>query len=184
MTSIVNVLAASGLGDRIFGLDMQMLIDAGITMIAMFFLFLLLSYLLFNPARDLLTKRQEKIKADMELGAKEKEEGMSFKKEYDAKLKGADDEVEEILRSARKKALQRENSIVDEAKAEAVRIRNHAEKEVELEKQKVKDEVKQEMVSIASAMAGKIVASSLTSEDQDKLIAETLKEMGDETWQN
>lgn len=184
MASMINVLAAEGLGDRIFGLDPQLLIDACITVVAMLFLFMLLSYLLFNPARDLMAKRQAKIQADMELGAKEKAEGMSFKQEYDAKLQNADAEVEDILREARKKALKRENEIVDEAKEEAVRIRNRAEKDVELEKQKVKDEVKQEMISVASMMAGKIVSASLSDAEQEKLIAETLEEMGDATWQN
>ena len=46
----------------------------------------------------------------------------------------------------------------------------------------MKDEVKQEIISVASAMAGKIVASSLDENKQSQLIADTLEEMGDETW--
>ena len=37
---------------------------------------------------------------------------------------------------------------------------------------------------MASVMAGKIVASSLDENKQSQLIADTLKEMGDETWLN
>ena len=53
---------------------------------------------------------------------------------------------------------------------------------MELEKAKVKDDVKQEIIAVASVMAGKIVASSLDDKKQSQLIADTLKEMGDETW--
>jgi F-type H+-transporting ATPase subunit b len=179
---VVNVALASGLGDYIFGLDPQLIFDSLITMLAMFCLFLLLSYLLFNPARDLFQKRQELIRQDMETAAKDKADASRFKEEYDAKLKNVDVESEEILSEARKKALKKESDIVNEAKGEANRILDRANREVELEKNKVKDEVKQEMITVAAAMAGKIVAASLDEEKQSQLVADTLKEMGDETW--
>ena len=71
---------------------------------------------------------------------------------------------------------------MDEAKQEANRILDRANREVELEKNKVKDEVKQEMISVAAAMAGKVIEVSLDEDKQAQLIADTLEEMGDETW--
>ena len=57
-------------------------------------------------------------------------------------------------------------------------------KYVEFENNKVRDEMKQEMVQVASAMAGKFVEASMNKDKQAQLIDETLKEMGDETWQS
>lgn len=181
--SVMNVaLAQSGLGDYIFGLDPQLIFDSLITLLAMFVLFLFLSYLLFNPARDLMQKRQETIRQEMETAAKEKADAIQFKEQYDEKLKNVDKESEEILSETRKKALKKETAIVDEAKQEANRILDRANREVELEKNKVKDEVKQEMISVAAAMAGKVIEVSLDEDKQSQLIEDTLKEMGDETW--
>ena len=46
--SVMNVaLAQSGLGDYIFGLDPQLIFDSLITILAMFFLFLFLSYSIY-----------------------------------------------------------------------------------------------------------------------------------------
>lgn len=182
MNVVKVALAGDALGDYIFGLDPQLLIDSVITIIAMFALFLLLSYLLFNPARNLLEKRQEGIREQMETAAKEKEDAIRFKAEYDEKLKNVAKESEEILAQTRKKALKKESDIVNEAKEEAARVLERASREVELEKSKVKDEVKQEMISVATAMAGKIIAASLDEKEQSQLIAETLEEMGDKTW--
>ena len=182
MSVIKVALAGDALGDYIFGLDPQLLIDSAITIIAMFALFLFLSYLLFNPARELLQKRQDGIREQMETAAKEKEDAIQFKAEYDAKLKNVAKESEEILAETRKKALKKENDIVNEAKEEAARVLDRANREVELEKNKVKDEVKQEIISVATVMAGKIVAASLNQTEQSQLIADTLEEMGDETW--
>ncbi len=182
MSLMKVALAGGGFDDRIFGLDSQLLSDALIVVIAMFCLFLLLSYLLFNPARNLLTKRQERIREQMDTAAREKREGEQFKAEYDEKLKNVDKEAEAILADTRKKALKKENDIIGEAKEEAARVLDRASREVALEKSKMKDEVKQEMISVAAAMAGKIVATSLDGSKQSQLLAETLEEIGDETW--
>ena len=40
----------------------------------------------------------------------------------------------------------------------------------------------QEMIQIASLMAQKAVAASITTDIQDTLVEETLKEMGESTW--
>ncbi|MCR5153830.1 MAG: F0F1 ATP synthase subunit B [Lachnospiraceae bacterium] len=152
-------------------------------MLAVCFLFFLLSYLLFNPARNLLKKRQEKIKSDMDNAAKDKADASAMKEEYTKKIENAEKDVDNILSEGRKKALQRENEIVTEAKAEAARVLERAEKEIELEKSKVQDEVKQEMIQVAGVMAGKIITASIDEATQNKLIDEALNEMGDDTWQ-
>lgn len=168
--------------NRIFGLDAQWLADVCITLLAVFVLFMLLSYLLFNPARELLAKRQAKIQADLDAAAKDKEDAVAFKAEYDAKVHAADAEVDEILAEGRKKAMKKEADIVAEAKEEAARITQRASKEIELEKSKMKDEVKKEMISVASMMAGKFVAESMDDKKQAQLVDEALNEIGDDTW--
>ena len=170
--------------DRIFGLDAQMLADVCITLIAVFVLFLLLSYLLFNPARDLLEKRRAKIQADLDAAAKDKEDALLFKAEYDAKVLAADKEVDEILSEGRKKAAKKEAEIIAGAQEEAVRITQRASREIELEKSKMRDEVKKEMISVASMMAGKFVAESMDEKKQLQLVDDALNEIGDDTWRD
>lgn len=182
MSGVIQVALSSGLGDYIFGLDPQLLVDSAITILAMFFVFLLLSYLLFNPARNLMEKRQEGIREQMETAAREKQDAIQFKAEYDEKIKNVQKETDEILNEARKKALKKESVMLEEAREEAAQIVARANREVELEKSKVKDEMKQEIINVATAMAGKIVASSLDESKQSQLLADTLEEMGDETW--
>ena len=44
------------------------------------------------------------------------------------------------------------------------------------------DDMKQEMIQIASLMAEKVVSASINTKIQDTLVEETLKEMGESTW--
>ena len=169
---------------RIFDLDPQLLHDALILAINIFILFLAGSYFLFNPVRDLLKKRQDMIEEDLANAKKSKDEAAVLKIEYDDKLKNADKEVDKILADARKKALTREEQIVDEAKAEATRIIERANVEAELEKKRAADDIKKEIISVATVMAGKVVSASIDTNIKESLVDETLNEMGDKTWQN
>lgn len=168
--------------ERLFGLDMQLLFDTVVLALSMLLLFTALSFLLFNPVRDLLEKRRQRIVDDQETAKREKQEAIVYKEEYDKKLKEIDKEAQEILSAARKKAKQNEAKIVAEAKEEAARIIARANVEVELEKKRALDDMKQEMITIASMMAEKVVAASIDVKVQERLIDETLKEMGESTW--
>lgn len=179
-----NVALLSDADRFIFGLDPQLLFTILIQGLAVFLLFVFLSYVLINPVRKVLEDRQNKIKSDLESAANDKEEAAKLKAQYDEKIKVAEDEAGEILTAARKKAVKNEESIVASAKEEAARIIGRANQEAELEKNKVKDEVKQEIIGVATVMAGKLVESNLDADKQAALIDETLKEMGDSTWLN
>ncbi len=166
----------------LFDLTPQLLHDAVLSMIAVFTLFLIASHFLFNPVRDMLQKRREKIRDELESAKQSQDEARLLKAEYEEKLGNVEKEAEEILSAARKKALANEAKILAEAKEEAARIRERAETEAELEKRKAADDVKREMVTLASILAGKVVAASIDTAVQDSLIEETLKEIGDTTW--
>ena len=170
--------------ERLFGLDAQLLFEVVLSMIAVFTLFVALSYILFDPVRNMLKKRQEMVQETRDTANKEKEDALKLKAEYDAKEKNAEEEAEEILNQARKRALKNERAIVEEAKEEAARIIANANVQIELEKKKAMDDLKLEVVEIATLMAGKMVAVSMNEATQNRLLEETLKEMGDDTWQS
>ena len=174
----------AGMSGRILGLDAQLLVDTAILAVAFFTLFVLLSYLLFNPAREYLRKRQEYIRQQLEDAAADKETAAGFKAEYEEKMSHIDKEAEHILNEATKKAKKRESQMIEEAKQEASKIIERTNREISLEKAKVKDDMKREMISVASAMAGRFVASEMDEKKQEELFDDALKEMGDDTWQN
>ena len=106
LTNLAFLEGDAGLRGKIFGLDLQIIFDAVILALAVFFLFFLLSYFVFNPAREFLAKRQERIASDLAVAADEKREAMEFKAEYDARLREADAEVDRILSEGKRKAEQ------------------------------------------------------------------------------
>jgi F-type H+-transporting ATPase subunit b len=163
---------------------MQTLMDAIFAIVAVYILFAGMAYFLFEPVKAYMQKRTEKIKNDIETASQEKKEALVFKQEYEEKIKNINKEADLILSQARKKALAREEEIVNEAKEEANRIIERAKTEITREKEKVKEDIKNEMVAIATLLAEKFVATSLSDDEQNKMIEQTLNEMGDTTWLN
>ena len=168
---------------RLFNLDPQLLHDAVLLAIAVFVMFLFLSYMLFNPAREMLKKRQDKVKNDIDSAEKSREDAAKLKEEYENRLREIHKEEDAILSAARQKALENETKIIDQAKAEAANIIARANHQAELEMKKAQDEIKKEIITVASMVAGKAVSEKLDIEIQDSLIDDTLKEIGEKTWQ-
>ena len=170
--------------DRLIGFDAQLLTESFFTALNIFILFAGLSYLLFNPVRDVLEKRKQKIAGELASAANDMASASALKEEYEAKLKNVNKEAEDILEAARKKAKTREAEILEDARAEASRIVERANRGIELEKKKAIDDLKQDVVNIAALMAQKAVGRSIDMTIQNSLIDETLKEMGESTWQS
>ena len=73
---------------------------------------------------------------------------------------------------------------IEDAKAEAANIIARANKQAELEMKKAQDEIKKEIISVAALVAEKVVSDKIDIEIQDSLIDDTLKEIGEKTWQS
>ena len=187
MTNLVSLLTTdSELTEktRILGFDLQTLIQICWQALAVFILFYFLGKLLFNPVREILEKRQKDIETTLDKIETDNKAAEELIAEYDGKLKNIKQEADKILSHAHTKAIAREDEIVKEAHDEANKIMQRAHLEIEREKELMKDEVRKEIIEVASLMASKFVQVSLNEEQQKVLINETINEMGDDTWVN
>ena len=97
MVGNTMILAAQTEGlSRLFDLDFQLLADAVLMIIAMFFLFLFASHFLFNPVRKMLQDRQAKIKGELDQAASDQKSAAEARALYEDKLKQVGKEAEEF----------------------------------------------------------------------------------------
>ena len=90
------VMAAAQMEPRLFDLDMQLLSDAVLMIIAVFALFLIASNALFNPVRNMMQSRQDRIKSELDTAAADMAQAKALKEEYETKLREINKEAEEI----------------------------------------------------------------------------------------
>ena len=62
--------------------------------------------MLFNPAREMLKKRQDKVKNDIDSAEKSREDAAKLKEEYENRLREIHKEEDAILGGAWQKALE------------------------------------------------------------------------------
>ena len=168
---------------RIIGFDSQLIFDALITGLNVFILFFALSYFLFNPVQNALKNRSEKIKNEIENAKKQESDAIALKEEYEKKLAETRAEVDKIVDDAKKNAKKMSEDIVANAKTEAQNIIARGNKEVEQEKAKAVDELKNQVISISTLLASKIVKENVNAKSEDKLFEEALNEIGEMAWQ-
>lgn len=170
--------------DRLFTLEPGVLYQAGLVIISTLALFILLGYLLFDPVKEVLAKRTERIKGDIQQAADIKQTAVELQETYETKLREVDKEAEAILTDSRRKALDHEKEIIARAEEEAERILARGRLEIQREKEQAKDDMRKEIITVATIMASKFVETAIDEDKKEALIVETINDMGDDTWLN
>lgn len=164
---------------RVFGLDQQTFMGVAFVFINIAVLAFVLSKILYNPVRNFLHDRSERIKGQLKQAEDEKAVAADLRTQYEAKLKNIESERDDILDTARKQAADKSKQVLDEAKTEAEAILDRATRSMEMEQERVKDEVRQSIIEISSLMAQRFVARTMDNDIQDKLFTEVMAELGE-----
>jgi len=167
---------------RVFGLDQQTVIAVAINLFNVAVLAIVLSKLLYNPVRNFMHKRTERINAQLDGAAKEAETVSALRAEYESKLKNIDLQKEEILATARNMAADNSRRILADAKTEADALRERAISEIEFEQARVKDELKKVIIEVSTVMTEKLVSLSMSEEVSERLFNETVAELEEANW--
>lgn len=144
----------------------------------------ILAYILYKPVKEFMQKRTDSIEGQLNDASTKQKEATELKALYEQKLKNIEVERGEILESARRRALEQESHIIEEAQKEAQVLRNRAKTDIEREKQKVKDDMRGQIVEISTLIATRYVESAINEEAQNKLLDEVISDLGDATWLN
>ena len=135
---------------------------------------------LFVPVHKMITERQNEIEGMYADAGKAKSDAQAMAAEYQKKLSDAQATSERLVKEAVARGQSREEEIIRQANAEASAILSKAAADVELEKKKAVNDAKNEISSMAMAIATKVVGRELTGADQSALVDHFIDELGDE----
>ncbi len=142
-------------------------------------LYFFLKKLLFRPVKDMIDKRQKEID-DLYADAEEKRTSAGeLKATYEEKIAGAEDEREEILRTAVRKAQLREEEILHEADETARRTLRRAEEQAEQEKKRALNEVKDEVSGMAIDIAAAVIGRDVDQKEHEAMIDDFIRKLDD-----
>jgi len=169
---------------RLFGLDLQTVVQISAVLINVGLLAFIMSKLLYKPVLQILHDRRARILDEIQTAQKNKEDALVLKAEYEEIMKTVAEEKQQILDDARKQALERTQEQLAEARVEAEAVKARAQKEISLEQERAKSELKKTVIDVSSLMASKFLSKAIDTDIHDQLFDEVMAELEDIAWHN
>jgi F-type H+-transporting ATPase subunit b len=129
----------------------------------------------WRPLLEALDRRQEAIRKSLDEAKTARQELARLNDESARVLAAARAEADAIISRTRADAARAGEEMKLKARADAEHIVRNAEREIALETSRALQKVREEAVDLSVAIASKIIQRNLSKEDNERLIAETLK---------
>ncbi|WP_407668387.1 F0F1 ATP synthase subunit B [Oceanobacillus damuensis] len=153
-------------------------------MITQLFFFLLLLYFVkkfaWGPLMNKMQEREEYVAGEIESAEQSRLEAEKASKEAAAQLSQVKQEAQKLIEDAKSAGIKQEQDIVDSAKMEADRIIQAAQADIQNEKEKAIQALQDKVASLSVLIASKVIEKEISAQDQEKLINDYIKEVGEE----
>ena len=130
---------------------------------------------LFKPVQGIIAKRRGEVNAIYGEAEAARTAAEEEKAEYDRLMRDARVEAGQIVKAAEARATQ----LIQSAQQEAAGIKEKAYAEIDREKKKTVNEIKDNISGMVVALAEKVVEKEINAGDQQALIDQFIKEMGE-----
>ena len=175
---LVAVVAwASGEGGEHAADHKAEMIDFGWRVANFAVLLFILYKLMWKKMKTFFAGRREGIKASLEEAEVVKAEAEKKFKEYDIKLKKAEEEIQSISEMIKAQGEEEKKRIIADAERSAVKMKEDAKARMDQELKKARNELRLEASELAVQMAEDILKKKVTKEDHESMVREYLDRM-------
>jgi len=131
----------------------------------------------WGPVLSLLQQREEFIHKSLSDAKRDRDEAEARLKDYAAKLQSAQAEAVAIIEGARKDAERLREELRQRARTEADTMLKNAERQIEMQTTRAVQQIRREAVDLSVTIASKLLQRNISKEDNEKLIADALKQI-------
>lgn len=147
--------------------------------ICFFGLLFILRRFAWGPIIKGLQDREEKIRADLERAERAAAEANATLEQYRRQLAEARSEAHKIIEQSKQDAGLVAQQLKDQAQSDINQMRGRAETEIDAAKKQAIAEVYEQTADIATQVAGRILRRELDPKQQQTLVDESLRELGE-----
>lgn len=158
-----------------FGIDWKLLIAQAVNFAIVL---LVLWKFAYKPILKLLHDRENKIDQSLKDADRLTKLKVEMEEEKSKVLAQAKKEAQVILQDAQKKIELNRQAQIEKTKTDVGRLVTKAKEEIFAEKAQAMKQAEQELGAIAVTIAEKLVKRELNDKDHERLVTETLKEVG------
>lgn len=154
--------------------------DTVISLCNLLLLFYILKRFLYKPVKRVLKQRQEALDEQYSAAARAQQDADTNRLAWAEKMRGAQDEADQILKNAAASADYRGGQIISEARDKAADIVRRAEAEAELEHKKAEAGIKREIVDVSAALTEKLLGREINTDDHHAIIDSFINGIGED----
>lgn len=145
-------------------------------------LFLILKKFFFEKVHNFMEERENEVRAQFETAEENNRLAEQKLIDYEEKIKNYQSEGREIIKAARDDAKIQAQSIIDDAKDNARKMIEQSETEIARQKNSARQELKEEIGSLAVMAAERILEKELSDRNQSDIVDRIIKEAEEEKW--
>ena len=150
-------------------------------MLNFFILVWILARFAYKPLVSMMQERKERIAKDLADAQVARNEAEQFKADYAAQIANARQEAQQIVEKAVQQAEATTREQLAAAREQIEREKERARQDIAIERDRAMNSLRNEVVSLSVAMAGKIVAKDMNSETNTKLIEDAIRQLDSKT---
>jgi F-type H+-transporting ATPase subunit b len=147
------------------------------TIVTFLVLLTLLAKFAWKPLLEALETRQQGIRKALDDAQAAKQELQRLEQDAAQMMRKARAEAEVLITQSRADADRLREEIRQKAKADAEGIMRNAERQIQLETGRALQQIRSEAVDLSVMIASKIIQRNITKEDNERLIADALKQV-------
>lgn len=148
------------------------------TVLNLLVLFLLLKKFLFKPVTNMMDRREQMIRDDIDSAKAAKEESQQLKEKYEAELADAHKQAVKIAANAKNRAQEESAQIIADAQSEAQSLIENAREAIERDRQEAIDSAMGEIAGLAVMAASRVIAKNIDEESNREYAEQLLSEVG------
>ncbi len=149
-------------------------------LVAFLVLLFFVSKFALKPLMGIMEAREKQINDQIDSAEQKSKEAEAFVAEQRKELEKARVEAQNIIEQAKKMSEQQGQDIIEQAREHAERVKDSALAEIQREKEQAVTALREQVASLSVLIATKVIEKELDEQEQEKLIAEYLKEVSEE----
>lgn len=153
-------------------------------MLVQLFFFLVLLMLLkkfaWGPLMDKMQEREDYVAGEIESAEKSRLEAEKASTDAATQLNQVKQDAQKMIEDAKTAGIKQEQDIVESARKEADRIIQAAQADIQNEKEQALQALQDKVASLSVLIASKVIEKEISEKDQEQLINDYIKEVGEE----
>jgi len=133
----------------------------------------------WGPIMNMMQKREDYVTSEIDAAEESRKEAAAFAVKAEERLKLAKQDAQKIIDDARSLASKQEQDIIAQARLESERLKNAAKADIQNEKEKAVQALQDQVASLSVLIATKVIEKELSEQDQERLIGDYVKQLGE-----